>query len=169
MSYYEFLLFGHLLAAMAWVGGDLMIQLFYLRARVAGPDRELAFSKEVEWIGLRVINPMALLVVIFGVLLVIEIDAYEFSQFWITAALAMFLTSFIVGAGFLGPESGRIGKLGNERGAADPEVRRRIRRILLVSRIELLLLVLIVLDMVLKPGLSRHGCATLSEVTLESR
>ena len=120
MSYYELLLFGHLLAAMVWVGGDLMIQMFYLRARAAGPERMLAFAQEVEWIGLRVLNPAALLVVIFGVLLVIEVDGYEFSQFWISAALAMFLASFVVGAGFLGPESGRIGKLGEERGADGP-------------------------------------------------
>src|SRR5687768_4761280 len=98
MSYYEALLFGHLLAAMVWVGGDLMIQMFYLRARAAGPERVLAFAKEVEWIGLRVINPTALLLVVLGVLLVIEVDAYEFSQFWITAALAMYLASFVVGA-----------------------------------------------------------------------
>jgi uncharacterized membrane protein len=153
MSYYEFLLFGHLLAAMAWVGGDLMLQMFYLRARAAGPERVMGFARDVEWIGLRVLNPVALLVVIFGVLLVIEVDGYEFSQFWISAALAMFLASFITGAGFLGPETGRVSKLGEERGPTDPEVQRRIARIALVSRIELVLLVLIVLDMVLKPGL----------------
>jgi uncharacterized membrane protein len=153
MSYYEALLFGHLLAAMFWVGGDLMIQMFYLRARAAGPERILAFSREVEWIGLRVLNPASLLVVVLGVLLVIEVEGYEFSQVWISAALAMFLASFITGAGFLGPESGRIGKLGEERGPTDPEVQRRIGRILVISRIEFVLLVLIVLVMVLKPGL----------------
>jgi hypothetical protein len=52
-----------------------------------------------------------------------------------------------------GPESGRIGKLGEERGPTDPEVQRRIGRILVISRIEFVLLVLIVLVMVLKPGL----------------
>jgi uncharacterized membrane protein len=153
MSYYELLLFAHLVFAMAWVGGDLMIQMFYLRARAAGPEAVAQFTKSVEWIGLRIINPTALLVVIFGVLLVIEVDGYEFSQFWISAALAMFLASFIVGAGFLGPESGRIDKLMEERGPTDPEVQSRVARILLVSRIELVLLVLIVLDMVVKPGL----------------
>ena len=56
-----------------------------------------------------------------------------------------------MGALFLGPESGRIGKLIDERGAADPEVRRRITRILVYSRFELLLLVLVVVDMVIKP------------------
>ena len=153
MSYLEFLLFGHLAFAMAWVGGDFMIQMFYLRFRAAGPEAVAQFTKAVEWIGLRILNPAALLVVIFGVLLVIEVDGYEFSQFWISAALVMFLASFITGAGFLGPESGRIDKLMDERGPADPEVQSRIARILLVSRIEFVLLVLIVLDMVLKPGL----------------
>ena len=153
MSYYELLLFGHLLAAMAWVGGDLMIQMFYLRARAAGPEAVAMFAKNAEWIGLRVLNPAALLVVILGVLLVIEVPGYEFSQFWISAALAMFLASAITGAAFLGPESGRIGRLADERGAADPEVLRRTARIVTISRIEFALLVLIVLDMVVKPGL----------------
>jgi uncharacterized membrane protein len=153
MSYYEFLLFGHLLAAMAWVGGDLMIQMFYLRARAAGPEAVTAFANDVAWIGLRLLNPVALLVVVFGVLLVIEVPGYEFSQFWISAALAMFLASAITGAAFLGPETGRIGQLASERGATDPEVQRRTARVLTISRIEFTLLVLIVLDMVVKPGL----------------
>jgi uncharacterized membrane protein len=153
MSYYEFLLFGHLCAVAAWVGGDLMVQMFYLRARAAGPDRVAAFAGDVEWIGLRLLNPASLLVLIFGVLLVIEIDGYEFSQFWIVAGLAMFAASAITGAGFLGPESGRIKALAEDRGPTDPELQRRISRVLLISRIEFVLLVLVILDMVVKPGL----------------
>ena len=153
MSYYEALLFCHLLAAMAWVGGDLMLQMFYLRARANGPAAVIQFAQNAEWVGLRLLNPVALLAAIFGALLVIEVDGYEFSQFWISAALAMFLASAITGAVFLGPESGRIGRLAEERGADDPEVQSRVARVLLVSRIELMLLVLIVLDMVVKPGL----------------
>lgn len=152
MSYFEFLLFGHLLAAMVWLGGDLMLQMFYLRARVTGPEAVAQFAKDVEWIGLRVLNTASLLVVLFGVLMVLDSDVYEFSQFWISAALAMFLLSAVTGAAFLGPESGRIGALSDERGPSDPEVQRRIGRVLLISRIEFVLLVLIVLDMVLKPG-----------------
>ena len=62
--------------------------------------------------------------------------------------------SFIVGAGYLGPESGRLSKLVEERGPEDPEYLRRVSRIFLVSRIELVLLILAVLDMTIKPGLS---------------
>jgi uncharacterized membrane protein len=153
MSYFEFLLFGHLIAAMVWLGGDLMLQMFYLRARVAGPAAVAQFAKDVEWIGLRVLNTASLLVVIFGVLMVIDADFYDFSQFWITAALAMFLLSAVTGAAFLGPETGRIAALSEAKGPEHPEVLARVNRVVVISRIEFFLLVLIVLDMVLKPGL----------------
>ena len=91
--------------------------------------------------------------VIFGSWMVIDQEAWEFSQFWISAALTVFLASFIAGAGFLGPESGRLGTLAEERGVADPELQARIRRLLLVSRIELVLLIAVIFDMVVKPGL----------------
>jgi uncharacterized membrane protein len=148
----EFLLFAHITFAALWVGGDAMLQVFSLRATAGGPERSAQFVKDVEWIGKTYITPSALLVVVFGVWLVLEEPVWEISQFWISAALAVFLASFIAGAGFLGPESGRIGKLVDERGADDPEVQSRIGRLRLISRIELLFLVLIVLDMVVKPG-----------------
>ena len=71
---------------------------------------------------------------------------------WIDVALAVWIASFVVGIGFLGPESGRIGRLIEERGVSAPEVRRRIDRIFLISRIELLFLLIVVVDMVTKPG-----------------
>lgn len=137
---------------MIWIGGSLMIQMFFLRARGRGPEAVGAMLGDVEWIGNRLIVPATSLLVVLGILLVIEVEVYEFSQFWIAAALVAFALSFATGAGFLGPETGRISKLMGERGAADPEVQSRIHRVLLISRIEFAVLILIVLDMVLKPG-----------------
>ena len=45
-----------------------------------------------------------------------------------------------------------LAKLTAERGAEDPEVQRRIRRVLWVSRVELVLLIAIIYVMVTKPG-----------------
>ena len=150
---YEALLFAHLLFVAAWVGGDIMLQVLNLRVRAAAPQRQVDFMSDVEWLGTRLLTPAALLVVVFGVLMVIDQDAWKFSQFWVSAGLAVFLASFIAGAGFLGPETGRIATLAAERGGEDPDVQRRIRRVIWISRIELLLLVLVILDMVIKPGL----------------
>ena len=65
----------------------------------------------------------------------------------------VWLLSFIAGSAYLGPESGRLSKLVEERGPEDAEYQRRLSRIFFVSRIELVLLILVVLDMAIKPGL----------------
>lgn len=151
---YELLLFGHILAVVAWVGANIALQVLALLARRAGGQRQMDLIDDVAWMGTRYFIPIALLTVIFGFGLVAESDgAWELSQFWISAGLAMFLISFVTGAGFLGPETERISKLGIERSPDDPEVDRRIRRVFLVARIELVLLIAVVFDMVVKPGL----------------
>jgi uncharacterized membrane protein len=152
MTTYEFLLFAHLLFVAAWVGTDICVQVLASRARAAGPERSVQFSGDVEWLGTRLLVPSSLLVLIFGVLLVNNVG-FDFGDTWVILGLAAFAASFIAGAGFLGPEAGRISRLGAERPADDPELQRRIRRVLLISRIELLILVLVILDMVVKPGL----------------
>ena len=149
---YEWLLFGHLLFASIWVGGDAMIQVFFFRARTAGPAQVVQFAMDVEWIGMRVLTPAALVVVAFGFGLVAKGD-WDLGDLWLGFGLAVFLASFLTGAGFLGPESGRIGKLADDRGPTDPEVQQRIARIALISRVELVLLVLVIFDMVAKPWL----------------
>lgn len=152
MSYYEFLLFGHLTFVAVWVGTDVALQLFAYRARKAGPQRTVDFTADVEWIGLRLLNPASLLVVIFGVLLVTDSEVFSFSQFWVTIGLIAFLASAITGAGFLGPETGRIKKLAEEKGPDSREVLDRIARVVMISRIELFVLIFIIFDMVVKPG-----------------
>jgi uncharacterized membrane protein len=149
ISLYELLLFAHLTFVAVWVGTDAVLQVLSFRAFASGPERTAALMADVEWLGNRVLVPSALLVVGFGVWMVLDNPAWEFSQTWVSLGLA----SFIAGAGFLGPETGRLSKLLETRSADDPDVERRIRRVLLVSRIELVLLVLVIGDMVVKPGL----------------
>ena len=154
ITLYELLLFGHLAFVAVWVGGDAMLQVMYLRARAAGPERRVAFVEDVEWIGGRILTPAALVVVILGFGLIGESDgAYELSQTWIWLGLAAFVASFALGAGFLGPETGRIGRLAAERGVDDPQVERRTGRVLLLARLELIVLIAVIFDMVVKPGL----------------
>jgi hypothetical protein len=63
------------------------------------------------------------------------------------------ILSALVGMAYFAPESRRLGRLAEERGIDDPEVRVRMKRLLMISRIELVLLLLVVTDMVAKPGL----------------
>jgi hypothetical protein len=148
---YEWLLFGHVLGVVAWVGANIVLQVLSIRALRAGGERAVDFIADIAWLGTRYFIPIALTVVALGFALVAELDL-ELSEFWLSAGLAMFLVSFITGSAFLGPESGRVAGLAAERGAEDAEVQRRISRVIWVARIELLLLILTIFVMVVKPG-----------------
>jgi len=141
----------HVLAAITWVGGAIMTQLFAIRTLRSGdPQRMALFASDVEFIGQRLFTSASLILLLLGIWMVI-IGPWSFGMTWILFALIVFGGSFVLGAAFLGPESGRIGKLVEAEGASSPEVQRRIKRVFLVSRIELLFLVLVVFDMVIKP------------------
>lgn len=141
----------HILCAVVWVGGAFVTQLFGLRALSANTDFPLGpFAREAEFLGQRTFLPAAVILLGTGMWLVAR-DIFQL-EFWTTYGLVIIGVSIVTGAGFLGPESGRIGKLIDSKGDDDDEVARRMRRLLWVSRAELALLVSAVLVMTLKPG-----------------
>jgi uncharacterized membrane protein len=148
---YEWLKAFHILMAIVWVGGALMLQLLAVRTmRANDPQRLRMFAGEIEFVGTRIFTPASLILLILGIVMVI--DRWAFEQFWIIAAIVMFAFSFISGAFYLGPQSGKLKKLYEAEGTNAAEAPVLIRKLFVVSRIELVLMVLIVFDMVLKPG-----------------
>lgn len=150
VTWYEFALWVHVFATVVWVGGGVALQLYAFRiVRARDPARLAGFAKDTEWIGTRLFFPASVLVLAFGFVLVEEGNwGYPF---WVVFGLAVLGLSALAGMGFFGPESGRIGKLVEAHGVEHPEAQARIRRILVLSRIELALLVAVVFDMVVKP------------------
>ena len=146
---YDTLITLHILGAVTWVGGALVIQLLYLR--IAGTATPLSpFFMAVEWVGTRFFISSSLVLVLTGFGMIAEGD-WDWEG-WIIFGLVVWTGSFITGAFFLGPETGRIGKLADERGENDAEVISRRERVLKISRVELLFLVLVVIAMAAKPG-----------------
>ena len=149
MTWFTFLLFVHVAAAIVWIGGGLMMQLFALRASMLGdPARMATLGPDIEWIANRTFIPASLIGFLSGILLVIESDFYGFGDDWIVIALALYATTFLAGLLFLGPESGRVGKLTAE---GSPEAGPRMARLIFLSRLDLVLLWVIVYDMTVKP------------------
>jgi uncharacterized membrane protein len=152
VSRYELLLYAHIGLAIIWLGGGVMIQVFALRALGSGSPARLAqLAADVEWISTRVFVPAALGVLAFGLALVWD-GPWSFGDDWIVIALALFAVTFLAGAAFFGPESGRIAKLVSSEGVESRLTQARIRRILALSRADLVLLFLIAFDMVVKPS-----------------
>ena len=131
----------------------MFVQIYATRLiRANETVRVMVFAKDIERIGMSVFLPASILVLLLGIALVWYSPAWDLTQLWVILGLLGIANTIVVGAVFLGPESGRIGRLAEERGANDPEVQRRVRRIFAISRYDLTVLLLVVVDMVVKPG-----------------
>jgi uncharacterized membrane protein len=154
MSLYEALLAIHILAAVTWVGSNIGNNILAAR-RLATADstRIVELAKDFDWFGTRILVPTSLILLASGFGIVAEVDGYELGDLWIALALAGFFISFVLGAAYLGPQTGKFHK---EVEAAGGEVtapaQARLDRILLLARLELVMLILIVIDMTIKPG-----------------
>jgi hypothetical protein len=110
------------------------------------------FAKDVEFWGLRLFTPASLLVLLSRIAMVLYSPALGFSDTWIWLGLVGYAITFLTGATYVGPTAGRLGKMIDTRSPEDPEIQAGIRRIFAISRVDLTVILLVVGDMVFKPG-----------------
>jgi uncharacterized membrane protein len=149
---YDWLKFGHILMAIVWVGGAIAMQLLASRVQRVGTRAQLVeMTGHIEFVATRLFIPASLILLILGIWMVSL--RWSFGQTWIILGIAMFLYSFLSGSIYLSPQMRKVKTVVERKGPDSDEVAVLAGRIFLVSRIELVFLVLIVLDMVLKPFL----------------
>jgi uncharacterized membrane protein len=147
---YEVLLAVHILAAVVWVGGGVTLAILAARVQRRGESQRLVeLGRDIEWIGTRVYVPASVLLLLAGIAMVV--DAWSFEDAWIVLGIAGFVISMLTGALFIGPESARLAQRLSSEGL-DVQTRARLRRLTIVSRLDVLLLLLVVVDMAVKPG-----------------
>ncbi|HYY63002.1 MAG TPA: DUF2269 family protein [Gaiellaceae bacterium] len=141
----------HVGAAVVWVGGGLFIAIIAVLAELANDDDQLLqIGHWAETVAGRVFPVMSFAVLGFGIAMTSNGDI-PYDQFWIIFGLVAWALSAATGILFLGPESKRLNKAAAEHGPKAPEVQARLRRILLVARVDVALMFLIVFDMAAKP------------------
>jgi hypothetical protein len=110
------------------------------------------FAREAEWVGTHVYLPSSLVLLALGIWMVVT-EAWNFTDLWIVIGILGIVATVITGAFFIGPTSKKIGEAIAARGPADPEVVRGTDRLLKVARVDLVVLMVVVIDMVAKPVL----------------
>lgn len=141
----------HVIAIVIWVGGDVTLTTAGIVFERRGDADTLAtLGKVGSWVGVRVYTPAAFAAFAFGVALMGQ-GVWDWSQVWIVLGLAGWAIATGVGVLFVGPELGRIDRAAAVHGPGSEEVARRVRRLFTVFRFDTVLLILIVLDMTVKP------------------
>ena len=152
MTLYELLLFIHIAATVAWVGSGLFAIVLALGYDSDGDDAAIErLLKDNERLALRWFVPSSLIVVLMGIALVIESDAWSFDQLWIVLGLAGFAATFVTGLFVLKPVGDRIAAQIERDGRMTPQTLVDVRKLLVKARTDSVVLFLVIADMVIKP------------------
>ena len=151
MTWYEFWLFLHILAAMVWIGGGTAIQVFGILTKRAGDPAKSAFfagnaSIAVMWVFL----PAALVVIVSGIGMT-ENRNWDWGEPFIVVGLLLWALVALTAFGFLGRAMGAAARQLEAEGPS-PALGLRMRNLVWLSRGLLGLLVVIVFFMTIKPG-----------------
>lgn len=149
---YDWLLLLHIVAAMTWVGGGVLLGVLATRVvRERDPDAVARFTGTLRVVGPLVLAPATLGVGAFGIWLALDSDAWGFGQLWVQLALGLFAAAFAIGAAHQSRAA-----LGAERAVARGDHDDAVRQLARWSwgyRLILAILLVATWDMVFKPGL----------------
>ncbi|HZU78593.1 MAG TPA: DUF2269 family protein [Acidimicrobiales bacterium] len=150
---YRALMAVHVVMAVAWVGGGLMLTMQAERGRRAGDETEMAkVALSADFWAKRVFIPASLVLLACGLGMVAD-GHIGFSKPFVDIGLAGWAVSFVLGAAFLGPQGAQVGELVTAEGGVVTEAcMAKLNRILLVARVDLVILLLVIVNMVVKPG-----------------
>jgi len=141
----------HVGFAAIWIGGGFLLTVLGVVAERQRDAEQLAvIAKQAALVGERLFSPASAIVLAAGIAMMINVD-WGWNHFWVAAGLIGFASTFVTGVGFLAPRSKRLHELMQTAGPTAPETQAAIRQILLIARIDIAVLLLVVVDMVVKP------------------
>jgi putative copper export protein len=151
VSWYELWLFLHATAAIVWVGGAVMLQVFgILTKRAADPAKTAFFARNASWTVSRVFLPSALIILASGVGLKFEAN-WDWGEPFIVYGLVAWALASLVAFGYLGGAMGRAAAQLESEGPS-PALALRFRNLVWLSRALFLVLLTIVFMMTVKLG-----------------
>ena len=152
LSGYTVLLALHILCAVLWVGGGATLHAMGRLAEKSG-DRERMnqFAIDAAFIGPRLYAPLSGVLLIAGIFLV-DKAGYDMSEPWIGVGYAGWINSFLIGVVFYARADKRRQAIIAAEGTGSDAFLANYHQVARVNMIELTILLLVVIDMAIKPS-----------------
>ena len=150
MSYYEVLLFLHIIAAAVWFGGGVLLLILAARmTRMSDTQGLQTLFRQANFIA-KIFIPSGLLLLLVGVLMVLE-GPWSFGTLWIVLGLVGYAATFVSGLFIIRPEADRIAAAIESDGGMTPESAAATAQMFGHMRFEYVVIAMVIADMVLKP------------------
>jgi uncharacterized membrane protein len=150
MDWYSLVKFLHVVSAVVWVGGGLMLTMLGLRASMAGDIAATAQAMRASGeMGGRVMMPASLATFAFGFAMCWF--WVGFSDLWVLIGLACYATTFLIGALVFKPAGERMAATLTRDGVSPAALAEGLR-VLKVARFDYAVMLVVLADMVLKPS-----------------
>jgi len=141
----------HVVVAMFWVGGGILLTVLGMRAqRAKDPNEIVILARWAAFVGERLFAPAGGIVLVMGVAMMVNTN-WGWGKFWVVVGLIGYALTFVTGVAVLSPQAKRIDELAASKGSTAPETLAAIQKILLIARFDVAVLVVVVADMVTKP------------------
>ena len=141
----------HVTFAVLWVGGAAMLTLLAIAAERSNDPMQIAqIARQAAAVGEKFFAPVGLVTFLMGVAMMLN-TSWGWGHFWIVVALVGYAATFGIGIGVIAPTVKKVHAAIEAHGPTHPDSIALIKRVMLITRVDTALLLVIVLDMVTKP------------------
>jgi len=143
----------HVLAGAVLFGGQFYVEaLMAAAARTKDPATIMTVGGKVGPTNGRLFPVAGILVLITGVWIVLD-SVYEFEMLFVSIGFALTIIALTIGLFFLKPGLAELGDLVAEHGSTSSEAMAKAKSLGTLGHVQTLLVTVIIIVMVLKPGL----------------
>ncbi len=153
MTLFEVLKLVHVVAVIIWVGGSFTLGVFVERAQRSKDEATvLGLTKIAGFVTKAIFNPAGIMTLVAGIWMVIDNDAIEFSDPWISLGFLGVALGAGLGMAFYPKAIQRVQAGIAADGLVGNDTLDALRKLRLVSTLEWVFLIIVVWAMVIKLG-----------------